>query len=77
MASVVSGPSGSSSPAIRIAEQDKAVLQTGTIIDDDDDEHNIATSELGKFDGDLAHGRKQVCPTSILVSIVRRSHLRG
>lgn len=77
MASVVSSPSSSSSPAIRIAEQDNTVLQTSTIVDDDDNVHNIATSELDKFDGDLTHGRKQVCPTSILVSVVRRSHLRG
>ncbi|KAL1891199.1 hypothetical protein Sste5346_007832 [Sporothrix stenoceras] len=51
-----SSPSGLSSPAIRIAEQDRSVLQTTTVINnDDDDVHDT----LGKFDGDLEQGRKQ------------------
>ena len=58
MASLDSGPSGPSTPAICIAEQDKAVLKTATVVDENDDE--IAGGELGKYDGDLEHGRKQV-----------------
>ncbi|CAK7237022.1 hypothetical protein SBRCBS47491_009835 [Sporothrix bragantina] len=65
-----SGASGPSSPSIRIAEQDKAVLQPSTtataaaVVTDD---NVLMENELAKYDGDLEHGRKQTFRGAVLL----------